>query len=47
MKSLDVKFNELEVNKTNKNDIINIIGPPYLKSDFNNLKLMIYYTLCK
>ena len=38
MKSLDVKFNQLEVNKTNKNDIINIIGPPYLKSDFNNLK---------
>lgn len=33
---LEKKQNELIVNKTNKNDIINILGPPSTKSSFNN-----------
>ena len=33
-KSLDTKFNEIQVDKTNKNDLIKIFGPPSTKSDF-------------
>ena len=38
MKSLDLKFEKLTINKTNKNDVIDIIGPPTIISDFNELK---------
>ena len=38
MKSLDLKFEKLKINETNKNDIIDIIGPPTIKSDFNEYK---------
>ena len=38
MKSLDVKFSELKLNTTNKNDLYKIIGPPSFKSDFNKNK---------
>ena len=34
-KSLEKRFDKIEVNQTNKNDIISIIGPPSTKSDFN------------
>tara|TARA_B100000700_G_C14427383_1_gene570992 strand:+ start:60 stop:506 length:447 start_codon:yes stop_codon:yes gene_type:complete len=34
-KSLDLKFKKIQVNKTNKNDLIKIIGPPSSKSDFD------------
>ncbi len=34
-KSLDQRFEKIVLNKTNKNDIISIIGPPSTKSDFN------------
>ena len=34
-KSLDAKFNEIQVDKTNINDLIKIFGPPSTKSDFN------------
>ena len=34
-KSLDTKFNEIQVDKTNKNDLIKIFGPPSTKSDFD------------
>tara|TARA_B100000886_G_scaffold318614_1_gene258771 strand:+ start:471 stop:938 length:468 start_codon:yes stop_codon:yes gene_type:complete len=34
-KSLDTKFNEILINKTNKNDLIKIFGPPSTKSDFD------------
>ena len=37
-KALDLKYNIIKVNKNNKNDIINIIGPPSSKSDFNENK---------
>ena len=37
-KSLDLKYEKIYVNKTNKNDIISIIGPPSSKSDFNENK---------
>ena len=33
---LDKKQEKLTVNKTNKNDIINLLGPPSTKSSFNN-----------
>ena len=35
-KSLDLKYDKIIVNKTNKNDIIDLIGPPSSKSDFNS-----------
>ena len=35
-KSIESKFEKLEVNKTNKNDVKRIIGPPSSKSGFNN-----------
>ena len=33
--SLENKLDKIDINKTNKNDIINIIGPPSSISDFN------------
>ena len=36
--SLDVKFEKITINKTNKNDIIKIIGPPSSISSFNKNK---------
>ena len=36
--SLQAKFENITVNKTNKNDIINIIGPPSSVSSFDNNK---------
>ena len=33
---LEKKFNQIEVNKTNTNDIINLFGPPSTKSSFDN-----------
>ena len=33
-KSLENKFDKIEVGITNKNDLINIIGPPSSISDF-------------
>ena len=38
VKSLDSKFDLIKLNVTNKNDLIKIIGPPSIKSDFNNNK---------
>ena len=38
VKSLEDKFERLIINKTNKNDLYNLIGPPSIKSDFNNNK---------
>ena len=35
-KSLEQRFDLIELNQTNKNDIISIIGPPSTKSDFND-----------
>ena len=35
-KSLEQRFDIIELNETNKNDIISIIGPPSTKSDFND-----------
>ena len=37
-KSLELKYEKIYVNKTNKNDLIKIIGPPSSKSDFNENK---------
>ena len=37
-KLLDVKYKKLQVNVTNRNDIIKIIGPPSSISDFNKNK---------
>ena len=34
-KSLEQKFEKITINKTNKNDIISLIGPPSTKSDFD------------
>ena len=36
--SLEAKFEKITINKTNKNDIINIIGPPSSISSFDNNK---------
>ena len=33
---LDKKQNSLTINTTNKNDIINLLGPPSTKSRFDN-----------
>ena len=38
VKSLDAKFEIIQLNTTNKNDLIKLIGPPSFKSDFNNNK---------
>ena len=32
---LESKFNKIKIDKTNKNDLLKIIGPPSTKSDFN------------
>ena len=37
-KSLDVKFDQIQINSTNKNDLITIFGPPSMVSDFDNNK---------
>ena len=34
--SLEKKYNEIFIKKTNKNDILNILGPPSTDSTFNN-----------
>ena len=39
--SLENKFNKIQINKSNSNDIINIFGPPSTKSTFDN-KVWIY-----
>ena len=36
MHNLELKQSKLKVNQTNKNDIINLIGPPSTKSTFDN-----------
>ena len=33
---LEKKFNKIQINKSNSNDIINIFGPPSTKSTFDN-----------
>ena len=35
-KSLEQRFEKIVVNKTNKNDMIYLIGPPSTKSAFDN-----------
>jgi len=37
-KSLETKFEKIVINQTNKNDIIDLIGSPSTKSDFNKNK---------
>ena len=37
-KSLEVKFDQIIINKTNKNDLFKIIGPPSIISEFNQNK---------
>ncbi len=37
-RSLEKKYEKIIINKTNKNDIVSIIGPPSSKSDFNDNK---------
>ena len=37
-KFLEDKYNEIILDKTNKNDLINLIGPPSTISDFNKNK---------
>ena len=39
--SLENKFNKIQINKSNINDIINVFGPPSTKSTFDN-KVWIY-----
>ena len=34
--SLENKYNKIEINKSNSNDIINLFGPPSTKSTFDN-----------
>ena len=36
MHNLEVKQSRLKINQTNKNEIINLIGPPSTKSTFDN-----------
>jgi len=36
--SLETKFNKISINKTNKNDVIDKIGPPSSISEFDNNK---------
>ena len=38
VKLLDQKYQQIVINVTNKNDIIKLIGPPSIKSEFNNNK---------
>ncbi len=37
-RSLDMKYEKIKIDETNKNDIIDIIGPPSIKSSFNTNK---------
>ncbi len=37
-KALDAKFDQIKINKTNKNDLLKIFGQPSTKSDFNKNK---------
>ena len=37
-KSLQEKFNKITINKTNKNDMLKIVGPPSSVSNFNKNK---------
>ena len=37
-KFLEVKYKEIEINVTNKNDLLKIIGPPSTVSDFDENK---------
>tara|TARA_B100001123_G_C14670707_1_gene773402 strand:- start:176 stop:622 length:447 start_codon:yes stop_codon:yes gene_type:complete len=37
-KSLELKYQKIYINKSNKNDLIKLIGPPSSKSDFDNNK---------
>ena len=37
-KILDDKFNKIEINQTNKNDLVKLIGPPSTTSDFDKNK---------
>jgi len=34
--SLNIKFNKIVVEKSNSNDILNLLGPPSTKSSFDN-----------
>ena len=36
IRNLDKKFNKLEINTSNVNDLMEILGPPSSKSKFNN-----------
>ena len=45
-KLLNNKYDMIEVNVTNKNDLIKIIGPPSTKSDFNK-NLWFYFERLK
>ena len=38
MKLLEAKYDKIEINKSNKNDLIKIIGPPSSISEFNKNK---------
>ena len=38
IKSLESKYDKIHINKTNKNDLIGLIGPPSAVSDFNKNK---------
>ena len=38
LKKLDLKYEKIEVNRTNKNDLIRLIGPPSTISDFDKNK---------
>ena len=38
IKSLEAKYGKIEIKKTNKNDLIRIIGPPSTISDFDKNK---------
>ena len=44
-KSLDIKFDQIQVNITNKNDLIRIFGPPSTISDFNKNKWIYFERL--
>ena len=37
-RSLEAKYSKIKINESNKNDIINIIGPPSYISEFNENK---------
>ena len=45
IKSLESKFNKIQVNFTNKNDLIDLIGPPSSISDFNKNKWFYFENL--